>query len=143
MLRERKHDLNEYEPARDVSYTREGALMDGLSPYLLGALAGMAVALLFAPQPGRDARHWIADKARRLRPHGEDELGDERRDQGESAYRSRYREESMNAGEQSQGTYGAQGQGTYGAQGSPNMGSPKSPTSTNPVPTSPTGSARA
>lgn len=135
MLRERMQDLNEYDPARYASYPRESPAMGGVSPYVLGALTGMAVALLFAPQPGRDSRHWIADKARRLRGHGEDEFGGEGGNTGERDYRSRYRGESMNAGTQGQGTYGTQGS-------SATPGSPKSPTSTNPIPTSPTGSAR-
>jgi hypothetical protein len=139
MLRERMQDLNEYEPPRYSSYPREG-MTGGVSPFLLGALAGMAVAFLFAPQPGRDTRHWIADKTRRLRRHGEDEMNGEGRDSsGEREYRSRYRDEAMSGGAPGQG----QGQGTYGTPGATTTpGSPKSPTSTNPIPTSPTGAAR-
>lgn len=139
MLRERMQDLNDYEPARDSSYPREG-MSGGVSPFLMGALAGMAVAFLFAPQPGRDTRHWIADKTRRLRRHGEDAMNGEGRDRsGERENRSSYRDEAMSGGSQRQG----QGTGTYGTPGSTTTpAGPKSPTSTNPIPTSPTGAAR-
>lgn len=135
MLRERMQDLNEYEPARYSSYPREG-MTGGVSPFLMGALAGMAVAFLFAPQPGRDTRHWIADKTRRLRRHGEDEFNGEGPKGGDREYGSRPRDEFAKSG-------GTQGQGAYGTPGATTApGSPKSPTSTNPIPTSPTGAAR-
>ena len=139
MLRERMQDLNEYEPPRYSSYPREG-MAGGVSPFLIGAAAGMAVAFLFAPQPGRDTRHWIADKTRRLRGHGEDEMYGEGRDSGgQHEYGSRDRDEAKSGTAQSQG----QGRGTYGTPSATTApGSPKSPTSTNPISTSPTGSAR-
>ena len=141
MLRERMQDLNDYEPNPYSAYPREG-MSGGVSPFLMGALAGMAVAFLLAPQPGRDTRHWIADKTRRLRGHGENGFNGEGQDRGGE----RARNESMGGGGgqgKGQGSQGDKGQGSYGTPSSTmTPGSPKSPTSTNPIPTSPTGSAR-
>ena len=131
MMRERMQDLNEYDPTR---YLTGGGTSGGMSPFLMGALAGAAVALLFAPQPGRDSRHWIADKARSLRKHGEDALDDAQEFGSEMA---RNREEKRGPYGEGINRPGMQGQGTTGTPGGP-----KGPTSTNPVPTSPTGTAR-
>ncbi len=38
-----------------------------LNQFLIGAVAGAAVALLLAPKSGRDARAWLQDGSRKLR----------------------------------------------------------------------------
>ena len=43
--------------------------------FLVGAIAGAAVALLFAPQAGRDSRTWLKDNSSRLRDGAGDRLG--------------------------------------------------------------------
>ena len=44
--------------------------------FLMGAVAGAAVALLFAPQSGRDSRAWLKDGTRKLRDDAGHRLGD-------------------------------------------------------------------
>jgi gas vesicle protein len=68
MIRERIQDLNEY----DQQASQTGA---ALSTFLLGAVAGAAVALLLAPQPGRESRTWLKNNARRLREGAGEKLG--------------------------------------------------------------------
>jgi gas vesicle protein len=55
----------------------ESGLQHGstMNRFLMGAVAGAAVALLFAPQAGRDSRAWIKDNSRRLRDGAGDRLG--------------------------------------------------------------------
>ena len=67
MIRDRTQDLNEYDPARQAGST--------LSMFLLGAAAGAAVALLLAPQPGRESRTWLKNNARRLREGAGERIG--------------------------------------------------------------------
>jgi len=63
MIRDRLIDPTDYSSMeRDV--TR-------LSPFLVGALAGAAVALLFAPMSGRESRARLKDGANRLRGAGD------------------------------------------------------------------------
>jgi hypothetical protein len=81
--------------------------------FLMGAVAGAAVALLFAPQTGRESRAWLRDGTRKLRDgaghrlddaksalHDGAEVVKESVAAGKSAYR-RAREESGST------TYGA------------------------------------
>src|SRR5262245_52198072 len=72
MIRERMQDTNEAEPGRYPSYGGPDTRIGAISPFLVGAIAGAAVALLFAPQPGRDSRRWLAERARKLRRRGHD-----------------------------------------------------------------------
>lgn len=136
MMRERLQDMNEYEPVHYASQLAGHAAGRGMSPFVLGALAGAAVALLLAPQPGSDSRHWLADRARKLRGHGDDH--DTGYDGGERESGS----STNRGGMKSAGTGTTPGVSTGSPLGTSNPGSPKSPTSTNPIPTSPTGSAR-
>jgi gas vesicle protein len=48
--------------------------MSMLPTFLVGALAGAAVALLFAPASGRNSRAWLKDGARRLRDDAEHQV---------------------------------------------------------------------
>jgi len=43
-----------------------------LLAFLLGAVSGAAVALLYAPAPGRDTREFLGDKARESRDRAAD-----------------------------------------------------------------------
>ena len=63
MIRDRLIDPTDYS-----SMERETAR---LSPFLVGALAGAAVALLFAPMTGRESRARLKDGANRLRGAGD------------------------------------------------------------------------
>lgn len=134
MIRERMQDMNDYESGR---YGSHGG---GMSPFLMGAITGAAVALLFAPKPGNESRQWLADKARQLRHKAEDEMEGAA---GELGYgggeRSRGSHETRSGSGSSMGSPGTTG---TGASGQPGTGGTKGPTSTNPLPTSPTGSAR-
>jgi gas vesicle protein len=85
MIRERVRDMNEYDPER---YLANASSSTGMSPFLMGAITGAAVALLFAPRPGRDTRHWLKEKADHLRRRGEDEMDRLERDDRESTLRS-------------------------------------------------------
>ena len=128
MIRERMQDMNDYVDTARYASQQAGRM----SPFLMGAIAGAAVALLFAPQPGRDSRHWLKEKADKLRHRNEGD--DDDREFGGTGYETR----SSGA---STGEYGS-----TSSKGTSSMGTgttaPKSPTSTNPIPTSPTGSAR-
>jgi gas vesicle protein len=81
MIRERVRDMNDYDPER---YLANASSSTGMSPFLMGAITGAAVALLFAPRPGRDTRHWLKEKADHLRHRGEQELDKLEREDRES-----------------------------------------------------------
>ena len=61
------------EPADDVPYIVVERHEDGgLGPFVLGALIGAGIALLFAPRSGRDTRESISQGALRLKEAAED-----------------------------------------------------------------------
>jgi gas vesicle protein len=64
MIRDRSMDSMEHSSATCNS--------SRLLTFLIGAAAGAAVALLFAPAPGRKSRAWLKDGARRVREGAED-----------------------------------------------------------------------
>jgi gas vesicle protein len=51
----------------------------GLGSFLLGALVGAGLALLFAPQSGEETQHEIRDRARRIRDAAEVKVRDAQR----------------------------------------------------------------
>lgn len=51
----------------------------GLGSFLLGALVGAGLALLFAPQSGEETQQEIAERARRLRDNAEERVRDAQR----------------------------------------------------------------
>jgi gas vesicle protein len=51
---------------------RSGGAGNVLLAFLLGALSGAAVALLYAPKSGREAREYLGDKAREGRARAVD-----------------------------------------------------------------------
>ena len=55
----------------DLSASTNGST---LNQFLFGAVAGAAVALLFAPRSGREARTWLKDNTRRLKDGTGDRL---------------------------------------------------------------------
>jgi len=77
MMRDRLQD--------PMNYSLSNTGSTGLSTFLLGAAAGAAVALLFAPAEGRRNREWLRDGARRLRDGAEDRLGEARHAIGDGA----------------------------------------------------------
>jgi gas vesicle protein len=50
----------------------EGGAGSILLAFLLGAVSGAALALLYAPAPGRDTREYLGDKARESRGRAAD-----------------------------------------------------------------------
>ncbi len=58
----------------DVPYIVVERRNGGLGPFVLGALVGAGLALLFAPRSGRELREDIADSARRLKESAEDKV---------------------------------------------------------------------
>jgi gas vesicle protein len=50
----------------------EGGAGSILLAFLLGAVSGAALALLYAPAPGRDTREYLGDKARESRERAAD-----------------------------------------------------------------------
>lgn len=66
----------------------------GLGGFLLGLVAGAAVALLFAPQTGEETRRQLKDRGRRLRDAAEDRIEDWRSEvqEGYEAAKSRVEE---------------------------------------------------
>jgi gas vesicle protein len=50
----------------------EGGAGSILLAFLLGAVSGAALALLYAPAPGRDTREYLGDKARESRDRAAD-----------------------------------------------------------------------
>ena len=96
----------------DVPGSYGSAMNSGstLNRFLAGAVAGAAVALLFAPRSGSEARTWLKDNSRKLKDGASDrftgvkdvlhdgaEVVRESVSAGKSAYR-RAREESASRG---------------------------------------------
>lgn len=63
----------------DVPYIVIEKESGGLGAFLLGALVGAGVALLFAPQSGEQTQQEIRDRARRLRDAAEERVRDAQR----------------------------------------------------------------
>jgi autotransporter adhesin len=93
----------QFDPLNPLTTQHSGSTVNR---FLMGAVAGAAVALLFAPQAGRDSRAWLKDGTRKLRDgaghrlddvkgrlHDGAEVVKESVAAGKSAYR-RAREES-------------------------------------------------
>ena len=132
MIRERIQDMNESEVGRYPTYGGYGSPAAGgsMSPFLVGAIAGAAVALLFAPQPGRDSRRWLADKARQIRHRGHEE-GPGELEFGGSTY-PEGRERDYGSGKSTPAGGSITGTGSI----------PKTTPNPNPIPGSPTSAAR-
>jgi gas vesicle protein len=83
MNRDRMPDAYAYEDSR-MQHSSSGML-----PFLLGAAAGVAVALLYSPGPGAENRTRLKDGARRLRETAGEKLGEARHivEDGASAVR--------------------------------------------------------
>ena len=66
--RRRSRDLD-YDDVPYVVVERRGS---GAGPFILGAMLGAGIALLFAPRSGRELRDGITDGVRRLKESAED-----------------------------------------------------------------------
>lgn len=68
MRQDTQFDALRYDPLNQASPST-------VNRFLIGAVAGAAVALLFAPKAGRESREWLLDNTRRLRDGAGDRLG--------------------------------------------------------------------
>ncbi len=59
---------------REIIYVERGE--GGLRPMLLGALVGLAVGLLFAPQSGEETRRGLKRRLRKARALAEEKVGE-------------------------------------------------------------------
>ena len=64
-----RHD-QQFDPLNPTSVSGSN-----MNRFLAGAVAGAAVALLFAPRSGREARAWLQDGTRKLRDGAGDRFG--------------------------------------------------------------------
>jgi gas vesicle protein len=63
-----------HDQEREVVYVERGDA--GLKPILLGALLGLAVGLLFAPQSGEETRRVVRRRLRKARALAEEKVGE-------------------------------------------------------------------
>jgi gas vesicle protein len=71
MRHDQPFDALQYDPLEAVTQASPSTV----GRFLMGAAAGAAVALLLAPQAGRESRAWLKDNSRRLRDGAGDRLG--------------------------------------------------------------------